>query len=126
MSHSLRALNISMVFIAFLISGNIARAAADSAPPASSPELIQKGKTLFVGQCLSCHGEKGDGKGPAAEFMNPRPRNFVTDKFKHGQTPQNVFDSLTKGIHGTTMPSFSKLSSEERWALAYYVLSLRK
>jgi cytochrome c553 len=45
-----------------------------------------KGEAHYKSLCVSCHGEKGDGNGPAGAAMNPKPGNF-TD-------PAN-FDRLT-------------------------------
>lgn len=33
-------------------------------------------RTLFVRHCAFCHGRTGNGRGPFASFMTPRPRNF--------------------------------------------------
>jgi len=92
----------------------------------SSPALIEKGKTAYTTNCVTCHGDKGDGNGPAGAVMNPKPRNFAADKFKKGDKPEQVFATLTKGLEGTSMAGYSYLSDEDRWGLTYYVLSLRK
>ena len=39
-------------------------------------------KALFAGLCASCHGETGDGNGPAAETMTLKPRGFALAAFK--------------------------------------------
>ena len=36
------------------------------------------GKAVYERKCLLCHGEKGDGKGPAAELLDPKPRDFTS------------------------------------------------
>ena len=35
-----------------------------------------KGQTSFTTLCVSCHGEKGDGNGPAGAALTPKPTNF--------------------------------------------------
>lgn len=92
----------------------------------SSPELLKKGEAAYKTNCVTCHGEKGDGNGPAGAMMNPKPRNFAKDAFKKGDKPEQIFESISKGLEGTAMASFSYLPEEDRWGLAYYVLKLRK
>ncbi|MEW5853624.1 MAG: cytochrome c [Myxococcota bacterium] len=93
-----------------------------AAPPQKSPELLGKGKTSFTTNCVLCHGEKGDGNGPAGAQMNPKPRDFSDVKsYKNGSKPEQIFKTLAEGIPGSAMVPFAHLSEEERWALAYYV-----
>jgi cytochrome c553 len=37
----------------------------------------KKGETTYKTLCVACHGEKGDGEGPAGAALNPRPTNFT-------------------------------------------------
>jgi len=105
----------------FGISG-LARAAG----PAVTPALLEKGKTSYTTNCMTCHGEKGDGNGVAGAMMNPKPRNFIVDKFKKGDKPDKVFKTVSEGLAGTSMVGFGHLPEEERWALTHYLLSFRK
>lgn len=101
----------------------LASSAAFAAPPKPTPELIEKGRASYQTNCLSCHGEKGDGNGPAGAYLNPKPRNFNgTDKFKQGNTPDAIFKTLNEGVKtNPVMTSFKHLPEEERWGLVYYV-----
>lgn len=92
----------------------------------SSPELLAKGKASYATNCATCHGDAGDGMGPAGQYMNPKPRNFAKDKFKKGTKPQQVFTSISQGLPNTSMTGYGHLSEDERWGLAYYVLSFMK
>lgn len=111
---------ISVVF------GMLFAGVAFAGAPKASPELLAKGKTSYATNCLSCHGEKGDGMGPAGQYMNPKPRNLITDKYKAGDKRDKVFKSISEGLKGTGMAGFGHLPEEERWALADYVLSFKK
>ena len=87
-----------------------------------TPEMIAKGKTIFTMNCVPCHGEKGDGMGPAGAVMNPHPRNFNTEAFKAGEKPEQVFNTVSKGLPGTAMAPFGHLPEVDRWNVVYYVL----
>jgi mono/diheme cytochrome c family protein len=99
---------------------------AFGAPPAPSKEMVEKGKGSFQGNCAACHGAKGDGSGPAAQALTPRPRNFLTEPFKLGNKPAEVFKTLSSGMPNSPMIAFAHLPEEERWALTYFVLELQK
>ncbi len=49
---------------------------------ASIAEDVEAGKALFRSICASCHGEDGDGNGPAAEQLVLKPRDFALAAFK--------------------------------------------
>ncbi len=109
----------------FMFCGaNIAQAGADFSK--STPDLIAKGKAAFTTNCVVCHGEKMDGSGPAGMALNPKPRNLITEKFKQGDKPAQIFDTISKGVPKTAMAPFAHLPEEDRWALAHYIKSLRK
>lgn len=111
-------------FLAVAVS--LAAAAAFAGPPAKVDQaLLDKGKAAFNVNCAPCHGEKGDGTGPAAVALNPKPRNFTTEPLKQGEKPDEVFKSISEGVKGTPMVAFSYLSEDDRWALAHWVLNLR-
>lgn len=93
--------------------------------------LLEKGKKLYEMHCLVCHGKEGAGDGPAAFACRPRPRNFTKGWFKlhtneNGSLPteEDLFDTLTLGMGGVAMPTFSALTAEDRWALIAVVETL--
>jgi DMSO reductase family type II enzyme heme b subunit len=87
------------------------------------------GKAVYERKCLLCHGEKGDGKGPGAERLDPKPRDFTSGIYKirttAGKTPSDddLFGVITKGMPGTSMPSWAVLAERDRWNLVAYVKS---
>lgn len=119
---------VGVMFLSMLIAAGAAFA-ADPAPqpaakaPKETPELVAKGKAAYAVNCLMCHGEAGDGNGPAGQALNPKPRDFAKDPFKQGSKPEEVFKTLTEGVQGTPMVGYAHLPDEDRWALTYYVLS---
>jgi cytochrome c oxidase cbb3-type subunit 2 len=99
--------------------------------PASSPELLALGRDVFAKQCATCHGAKGEGDGPAAFAATPRPRNFTKGLFKlhsneNGMLPtdEDLYDTISRGMPGSAMPSFAHLGAKERWGLVETIKDL--
>lgn len=102
------------------------------AAPTPSPALVNRGKEVWQSaKCWECHGQGGKGDGEKAfglkddlGFPIP-PANLTTGQFKSGPTARDIYRTMSTGLSGTPMPSFSdSISEEDRWALAYFVLSL--
>jgi len=101
-------------------------------PPKGTPALVERGKTLYQSaKCFQCHGQEGRGDGESAADLTDdlkfpiRPTDFTRGQLKGGSTARDVYRAMTLGLDGTPMPSFAdSLSDEERWAIAYYILSL--
>ena len=101
-------------------------------PPPPTPQLVQRGQAVWKeAKCWECHGQQGLGDGEKAaglkdDFGFPiPPANLTTGQFKSGPGVKDIFRTMSTGLSGTPMPSFSDtLAEEDRWALAYYVLSL--
>jgi mono/diheme cytochrome c family protein len=102
---------------------------AVSPKPEVTPEFIEHGKTIYAQNCAACHGLKGDGKGDAAAFLLPKPRNFVQANFRLRSTPPghlptdvDMFRAVSLGMPGTPMPPWRvNLSDEDRWAVVEYI-----
>jgi mono/diheme cytochrome c family protein len=97
--------------------------------PEVTPELIAQGKAVYAQNCAACHGVNGDGKGDAAAFLLPRPRNFVQANYRLRSTPMNhlptdvdLFRAVSLGLPGTPMPPWRvMLSDNDRWAVVEYI-----
>ncbi len=103
---------------------------AELRAPVVSPKLLAIGKQLYSEQCAACHGTMGHGDGEAAYLLYPKPRDFVHAKYRlvstweRVPTDQDLYDTITRGMPGSAMPSWGHLTPEQRWALTYYVKSL--
>lgn len=95
---------------------------------------LSSGERMYRAECAGCHGLNGDGGGPAARYLDPRPRNFWKGKFKFTSTDtgrhptrQDLYGTITRGLAGSAMPSFALLNDEQLWDIVEYVrwLTLR-
>lgn len=105
---------------ATLSTGNAS--AADK--PKVDDALLAAGNATYMRECAACHGVEGDGQGPGAHYVNPRPRDFTLGVYKlrttpNGQVPtdEDLFRTITDGIPNSMMPAFKSLSEKERWGL---------
>ena len=101
--------------------------------PSTTKESIELGKKLYAETgCLKCHGNLGRGDGPSAptlmdELGQPiRAANLSEPwTFRGGPSREDIFRTMTTGLNGTPMPSFTdSLSTEQRWAITDFIVSL--
>ncbi len=94
--------------------------------PTKTPNL-KVGQNLYRQVCADCHGSSGDGRGPAAAWLNPPPSNFQNNERMNLATPHQFFNAITFGVAGTAMPSHQQaLSDQQRWDIAFYLMTLRQ
>lgn len=92
---------------------------------------IMRGKMIFQMSCFLCHGQKGEGDGPAARFIgpysHPRPNNFTMGIFKFRSTEsgdlpmlKDLMRTIREGIPGY-MPSFRNMGEAGIKSVAMYI-----
>lgn len=96
-------------------------------------KMVTAGKRLYRRRCVFCHGTKGKGDGQVSRYVFPKPRDLSLGLFKIRSTPtgslptdQDLFDTLTRGLPGTTMPSWVILTEAQRWQLVAYIKTLSR
>jgi mono/diheme cytochrome c family protein len=102
------------------------------AGPQATPEELRlaRGRELYGIYCVACHGEKGEGDGPAGRFLYPKPRNFVAGRFRIVSTVNSypsdadLLQVITGGMPGSAMFPFAHLSAADREALVTQVRHL--
>jgi high-affinity iron transporter len=88
------------------------------------PLSIAEGEQLYKTSCVTCHGVSGMGDGPTAATLEPKPPAIGDGAFMHDVTPAMMFRKISIGVSGTSMPSFSTLTAEQRWNIVMYLTSL--
>ncbi|HSB53039.1 MAG TPA: FTR1 family protein [Gemmatimonadales bacterium] len=93
--------------------------------PAVAPSLAA-GAQVYRTQCATCHGPAGRGDGPSAVGLTPTPADLTDFRKLSATTPLDFYRRVTIGVAGTAMPAYeSRLTPEERWAVASYSSTLR-
>jgi mono/diheme cytochrome c family protein len=100
---------------------------------AGQPELgtdaqRTNGARVYAKFCSQCHGDQGDGKGPAEPYLVPKPRDFTSGKYKIRSTPsgslptqQDLEHIIRQGMPYTAMPGWPKLTDDEVRDVAYHL-----
>lgn len=92
------------------------------------------GKPVYDRWCAGCHGVEGDGQGPAAAWMLPRPRDFTEAQYQIRTTPSGALPTdadilrvINEGMPGTSMPGWeARLSTRQREDLVDYLKSFSR
>lgn len=83
---------------------------------------VRNGARLYAENCVACHGEDGDGKGPRAYFIVPRPRNFTHPATLVEFDREHLIAAIKHGVAGREMPAWGKVLSDREIAdIAEYV-----
>jgi mono/diheme cytochrome c family protein len=100
----------------------------DQPPLPGAQARAEDGRVIYELQCAACHGLSGAGDGPAEVWLYPKPRRFTSGLFKIRSTPsgflptdEDLFQTVTRGMPGSSMPSFTYLSEQDRRAAVQYV-----
>ncbi|MEX2188356.1 MAG: ethylbenzene dehydrogenase-related protein [Pirellulales bacterium] len=103
--------------------------AAEQVEPVPPP---MDGPALFAQHCAGCHGDKGDGNSPLATFLYPKPRDFRSGRFRLVSTTNGVPSAadldavLRRGMPGSSMPPWPKLTDADRAALVAVLQTLHR
>jgi len=81
------------------------------------------GKELYDKRCWSCHGERGEGDGPAAVSMIPPPTRFADYEAMKQRSTQDWFSAIQAGVPGTAMYP-QRVTEAEAWNLIAYLRTL--
>ena len=84
----------NLVLVAGLIS--LPAFAADAAAFELKGDAA-KGEAHYKTLCIACHGEKGDGNGPAGAAMNPKPGSFTDPANSERITGEWVYKMVKNG-----------------------------
>src|SRR5262245_10268429 len=81
--------------VGFALAALLAGAAAGLAAQSQA----EQGKVVYEKWCAQCHGETGEGNGPAAHYMYPRPRDFVAALYQVRSTASGALPTDDDIMH---------------------------
>lgn len=76
----------------------------------------KRGGVFYLANCATCHGARGDGAGPRAYFINPKPRNFLSDASRHQFNRVALYAAVSEGRLGTEMPAWKQVATPQQMA----------
>jgi mono/diheme cytochrome c family protein len=99
-------------------------------PPSvwTDPAMIARGKEIYTAKCAVCHGDEGDGRGPAGLALPLKPSDMrnrdalaeMRDNFWFWRVSEGGLVEPYKS-KGSAMPPWKDdLSVEDRWAVMAY------
>jgi DMSO reductase family type II enzyme heme b subunit len=104
------------------------------APSALVAQDAVPGKEVYDRWCAGCHGVDGQGEGPGAQTMHPKPRDFTRALYQIrstglGELPSDadILHVIDVGMPGTAMPGWERvLTRAERDDLVQYLKSFSR
>ncbi|HEY7724269.1 MAG TPA: c-type cytochrome [Anaeromyxobacteraceae bacterium] len=82
-------------------------------------EVLNRGWRVYRRSCRTCHGDRGDGRGPTGLHLDPPPRDLTSGLFKFGSVPAGALptdDDLRRmvrdGLGGTGMLAWNLTAAE--------------
>ena len=93
------------------------------------PPDLTRGKQAYVENCMTCHGAKGNGDGPASISMRIKPDNIYQELTNPFGLKAELIDSVLTGDNGQdgAMPAFNAvLDAGEINDIFGYIVSINQ
>ncbi len=76
----------------------------------------QRGGVFYKANCSACHGIAGDGNGPRAYFIRPRPRDFTAAASRARFNRLALYAAVSEGRLGSEMPAWRQVATPQQMA----------
>jgi mono/diheme cytochrome c family protein len=111
---------LQMAFGAAMLNPHPARPRrANDVPTLSETGDLSRGQSLYARSCASCHGSDGEGNGPGAASLRPRPANLA----EHEYALPRLAEVMWQGSAGTAMPAWRDHQVDDLASIAHVVRS---
>jgi len=78
-------------------AGPTKNAGATASDSEISPAAMAKANKIYQERCASCHGDKGNGDGPGAFAIKPKPRDYTDADWQETVTDEELAKAIVKG-----------------------------
>lgn len=98
-------------------------------PYAGESQAISLGEDIYQVNCASCHGPEGEGDGPAASALDPKPANLADATMMQAMSDGYLFWRVTEGggmePFNSQMPAWGDvLTEKDHWQVISYLRTL--
>ena len=84
----------------------------------AEPDQLLEAENRYAKNCAACHGEEGNGDGPAAGFGPQPPPSFADPERMFDRRSDVLYAKIRRGGMGTGMPNFGTIfTPDETWSL---------
>jgi len=90
----------------------------------TQPEVIDRGKAVYLIYCDQCHGNNYDGKGTVGQSFAPLPTDLRSAKVQNSPAGA-LFKNVSYGIpDGRQPPLHATITVDDRWKVVAFIKSL--
>ena len=83
-----------------------------------------EGAEVFRSNCISCHGERGEGDGIASQSLDPKPANLID--VSKSVDDDYLYWRISAGKPGTSMVAWKGILTEEQiWQAITFIRTLK-
>ena len=83
-----------------------------------------EGAEVFRSNCISCHGERGEGDGIASQSLDPKPANLID--VSKSVDDDYLYWRISAGKPGTSMVAWKGILTEEQiWQAVTFIRTLK-
>lgn len=128
----MRKFGLAALLIAGLCPVGVGTSSAQSKTSGKSADPAKRGQALYSAHCVSCHGQTGEGDGPAATSLKVPPSNLTKITWRYQGFPAAKMADFISGEkyavgHGSReMPVWGKKFSESAGGAAAEIQALTK
>lgn len=88
---------------------------------------IDRGKTIFLENCVACHGFQAKGDGPLAKTLPKKPIDLLTEPHTKQHTAGDFYYWITAGFPQFGMPPFGdRFTEDDRWDTVNFIHAIAR